>query len=125
MEKKCINVSTMPKAGPYSHAVKAGDMIFVSGAVPVNVETGEEIRGDIKKATAQILENIKVILAEAGSGLDKVVKTTVFLIDMADFSEMNEAYKTYFTENQPARSCVAVKTLPVNFEVEIEVIALA
>ncbi len=125
MEKRCINVSTMPKAGPYSHAVKAGNMIFLSGTVPVNVETGEEIRGDIKKATAQVLENIKVILAEAGSNLENVVKTSVFLKDMADFAEMNEAYNTYFTENQPARTCVAVKELPVNFEVEIEVVALA
>ncbi len=125
MDKKCINVSTMPKAGPYSHAVKTGNLLFVSGAVPINVETGEEIRGDIKKATAQVLENIKVILTEAGSSLDKVVKTMVFLKDMADFAAMNEAYKTYFTENQPARSCVAVKELPANFEVEIEVIALA
>ncbi len=124
MEKKCINIDGLFKAGPYSHAVEAGGMLFLSGAVPVDPKSGKPDAGDIGQATVRVLDNIKLILEEAGSSLGQVVKATVFLADMADFGAMNEAYKTYFTENEPARSCVAVKELPGKFPVEIEVIAL-
>ncbi len=124
MEKKCINIEGLFKAGPYSHAVEAGGMLFLSGTVPVDPQSGEPAGSSIKEATARVLENIKLILDSAGSSLDKVIKVTVFLTDMGDFSAMNEVYKTYFTANEPARSCVAVKELPGKFPVEIEVIAL-
>jgi len=124
MEKKCINVDGLFKAGPYSHAVEAGGMLFLSGTVPVDPKSGEPAVGDIGQATARVLENIKLVLEAAGSSLEQVVKATVFLTDMADFGAMNEVYKTYFMANEPARSCVAVKELPGKFPVEIEVIAL-
>jgi len=124
MEKKCINVDGLFKAGPYSHAVEAGGMLFLSGTVPVDPKSGELAAGDIGQSTARVLENIKLVLEAAGSSLEQVVKATVFLTDMADFGAMNEVYKTYFTANEPARSCVAVKELPGKFPVEIEVIAL-
>ncbi|MDW7739414.1 MAG: Rid family detoxifying hydrolase [Bacillota bacterium] len=124
MEKKCIDIEGISKAGPYSHAVEVGEMLFLSGTVPVDPKTGEAVRGDIKRATARVLENIKMILEGAGSSLDNVVKAGVFLTDMADFSDMNEVYKTYFTSEQPARTCVAVKQLPGNFEVEMDIIAI-
>jgi len=124
MEKKCINIEGLFKAGPYSHAVEAGGMLFLSGTVPVDPKSGVSAAGDISQSTARVLENIKLILEAAGSSLEQVVKATVFLTDMADFGAMNEVYKTYFTTNEPARSCVAVKELPGKFPVEIEVIAL-
>ena len=124
MEKKCINVDGLFKAGPYSHAVEAGGMLFLSGTVPVDPKSGEPAADDIGQSTARVLENIKLVLEAAGSSLEQVVKATVFLTDMADFGAMNEVYKTYFTANEPARSCVAVKELPGKFPVEIEVIAL-
>jgi 2-iminobutanoate/2-iminopropanoate deaminase len=124
MGKKCINVESMPKAGPYSHAVEAGGFLFLSGMVPVDTEKNESIKDDIRKATARVLENIRMILHEAGSDLDKVVKASVFLKDMADFKAMNEVYATYFSENQPVRTCVAVRELPGDFQVEIDVIAI-
>ncbi|MEW5784512.1 MAG: Rid family detoxifying hydrolase [Bacillota bacterium] len=114
----------MIKGGPYSQAVEAGGFIFLSGVVPVHAAQGLSITDDIRAATALVLDNIKVILAEAGSSLDRAVKVTVFLRDMADFAAMNEVYVAYFTENRPARSCVAVRELPGNFPIEIELIAL-
>lgn len=124
MKKNCINIDGLFKAGPYSHAVEAGGMLFLSGTVPVDPKSGQPAAGDISQATARVLDNIKLILEAAGSSLEQVVKATVFLTDMADFGAMNEVYKTYFTANEPARSCVAVKELPGRFPVEIEVIAL-
>lgn len=124
MEKKCINVTGMSKAGPYSHAVEVGDMLYLSGSVPVNSQTGESITDDIKKATARVLDNISFVLEQIGSSLSKVCKVNVFLKDMGDFSAMNEVYQTYFSSEQPARTCVAVKELPGNFQIEIDVIAL-
>ncbi|MBN1883729.1 MAG: hypothetical protein JW885_16320 [Deltaproteobacteria bacterium] len=123
--KICIDVDAFGKGGPYSHAVKANGFVFVSGNVAVDPESGEQVRGDIPRATRIILKNIDTILKAAGSDLSKAVKTTVFLTDMANFPVMNEAYKEFFTENPPARSCVAVKQLPMDFDIEIEVIALA
>ena len=124
MEKQCINVEGMLKAGPYSQAVKAGEFIFLSGVLPLDARRGLAITADIRAATALILDNIRNVLAEAGSSLEKAVKVTVFLKDMADFSAMNEVYQTYFPENAPARSCVAVRDLPGGYPVEIELVAL-
>ncbi len=124
MEKKCINVEGMLKGGPYSQAVEAGGFIYISGVVPIDSSQGQFITDDIEKATAVVLDNIKIILAEAGTGLEKVIKVNVFLRDMADFTAMNEVYGGYFPENQPARTCVAVKELPGNLPVEMELIAI-
>ncbi|MGH4139282.1 RidA family protein [Clostridium sp.] len=126
MEKHIVSTSKAPAAlGPYSQAVKVGNLLFTSGSLAINSTTGEFINDDIKKATAQSLENLKFILEEAGTTLDKVVKTVVFLKDMNDFAEMNEVYAKYFTSNPPARSCVQVAKLPKDALVEIEVIAIA
>lgn len=108
--------------GPYSQAIDAGTFVFVSGQIPVNPATGEIPEG-ITAQTKQSLANVCAILAEAGLSVDNVVKTTVFLSDMADFVPMNEVYASVFTAPFPARSAVAVKTLPKNVLVEIEVIA--
>lgn len=108
--------------GPYSQAVKVGNLIFVSGQLPINAETGEMPR-EIKEQTRQSIENIKYILAEAGATLDHVVKTTVFLADMSLFGEMNAVYTEHFKEVYPARAAFAVKELPKQALVEIEVIA--
>ena len=110
--------------GPYSQAIKAGNTVYVSGQLPINPATGEFAEGGIKELTAQSLTNMKAILAEAGLTLDNVVKTTVFLADMADFAEMNEVYAQFFQAPFPGRSAVAVKTLPKGARVEIECIAV-
>ena len=109
--------------GPYSQAVKANGMVFTSGQIALDPETGAVVEGGIKEQTTRICENLKAVLAAAGSSLEKVVKTTCFLADMADFAVFNEVYGGYFT-GKPARSCVAVRTLPKNVLAEIEVIAL-
>jgi len=124
MEKKVFNSPELSKAGAYSHAVEGGGLIFFSGQIPVDAATGEKILDDVKAATALVFENAKKALAAAGSGLDKVIKTTVFLRDMSYFADMNEVYASYFPENPPARSCVAAKELPLGVPVEIEMIAL-
>jgi 2-iminobutanoate/2-iminopropanoate deaminase len=125
MEKLIISTSKAPAAlGPYSQAVKVGNLLYTSGQLPINAATGEFLNSDIKKATTQSLDNIKVVLEAAGTTLDKVVKTLVFLKDMNDFAEMNEVYSQYFTENPPARSCVQVAKLPKDALIEIEVIAI-
>lgn len=123
MEK--IYTSKAPAAiGPYSQAIKTNGFIFTSGQIALDPATGTVVAGGIAEQTARICENLKAILAEAGSSLDKVVKTTCFLADMNDFAAFNAVYGNYFTEN-PARSCVAVKALPKNVLAEVEVIALA
>lgn len=109
--------------GPYSQAVKVNGMVFTSGQIALVPETGAVVEGGIKEQTTRICENLKAVLAAAGSSLEKVVKTTCFLADMADFAAFNEVYGSYFT-GKPARSCVAVRTLPKNVLAEIEVIAL-
>ena len=125
MEKQIISTSNAPAAiGPYSQAVKVGNLLYTSGQLAINAATGEFINDDIKKATAQSLENVKAILEEAGTTLDKVVKTLVFLKDMNDFADMNEVYSQYFSTNPPARSCVQAGKLPKDALVEIEVIAI-
>jgi len=126
MDKIIISTIKAPAAlGPYSQAVKVGNMLYTSGQLAINAATGEFVNDDIKKATAQSLDNVKAILEEAGTSLDKVVKTLVFLKDMNDFAAMNEVYSQYFSTNPPARSCVEVAKLPKDALVEIEVIAIA
>ncbi|MBQ2543957.1 MAG: RidA family protein [Bacteroidales bacterium] len=122
---KAISSSKAPAAiGPYSQAIDSGaGLVFVSGQLPIDPATGAFPEGGIKEQTAQSIRNAKAILEEAGSGLAKVVKTTVFLADMADFGAMNEVYSSYFTSPFPARSAVAVKDLPKGALVEIECIA--
>ena len=125
MEKQIISTKNAPAAiGPYSQAVKVGNLLFTSGQMPVDPKTGVMVVDDIKKATETSLENIKAILKEAGTNLDRVIKTTVFIKDMNDFAAMNEVYGKYFVAKQPARSCVEVARLPKDCRVEIEVIAL-
>ena len=114
-----------PKAvGAYSVYRVAGDFIFASGQIPLNPATNELVNGDIAAQTKQVLENIKGILAENGLKFSNVVKTTVFLADIKDFTAMNEVYASYFSEPYPARSAVAVKDLPKGARVEIEIIAV-
>ncbi|MDU1052615.1 RidA family protein [Clostridium baratii] len=123
MVKTVINTKNAPEAlGPYSQAIKIGDMIFTSGQIPINPET-KELVTEIKKATKQSLTNIKNILEEAGTSMDKVVKTTVFVKNLNDFAAVNEVYATFFEGEPPARSCVQVAKLPLDAPVEIEVIA--
>lgn len=109
--------------GPYSQAVQAGNMLFVSGQIPIDPATGEFAGTDIATQTNQSLTNIKNILAAAGYSLNDVVKTTVLLADIGDFAAMNAVYAEYFSENKPARACFAVKDLPRGALVEIEAIA--
>lgn len=123
MQKEIISTSNAPSAiGPYSQGVKIGEMVFTSGQIPVNPSTGELVT-EIKAATKQSLENVKAVLEEAGSSLEKVVKVVVFIKDMNDFAQVNEVYGQYFTENPPARSCVEVARLPKDCVIEIEAIA--
>lgn len=122
--KQAIATKNAPAAiGPYSQAIEVNGIVFVSGQLPINPATGQFAEGGIKELTTQSLTNIKNILAEAGLTMDNVVKTSVFLADMADFAEMNEAYAAFFNGTAPARSAVAVKTLPKNARLEIECIA--
>ena len=122
MKKEIVSAKAPGAIGPYSQAVQAGTLIFVSGQLPINAATGE-MPTDIKAQTAQSIENIKAILAEAGATLDNVVKTTVFLADMSLFGPMNEVYAEHFSKTYPARCAFAVKELPKQALVEIEVIA--
>ena len=108
--------------GPYSQAVVCGDMLFTSGQIPVNPETGEIAGETISEQAEQVMKNIGAVLEEAGTKFENAVKTTCFLADMGDFQVFNEVYAKYFV-NKPARSCVAVKTLPKNVLCEVEVIA--
>ena len=118
-----ISTEKAPKAiGPYSQAIKCGDMVFTSGQIPLDPETGSMVGTTIKEQAVQVMKNLAAVLEEAGSSFDNVVKTTCFLADMADFAEFNEVYASYIT-SAPARSCVAVKALPKGALVEVEVIA--
>ena len=121
--KTQVNSAKAPAAiGPYSHAIKCGNLLFVSGQLPIDPATGE-MPADIKGQTRQSLANVKSILAEAGYTMDNVLKTTVFLADMSLFGDMNEVYAEAFSAPFPARSAVAVKQLPKSALVEIEVVA--
>lgn len=122
--KQAIATKNAPAAiGPYSQAIQAGSFVFLSGQLGINPESGEFVSETITGQTEQAFKNIEAVLAEAGLSLDNVVKTTVFLFDISDFSAMNEVYARRFNEPYPARSAFAVKTLPKNALVEIEVIA--
>ncbi len=121
---KAISTKKAPAAiGPYSQAIQVGNLIYTSGQIPIDPTTGAFVEGGIKKQTRQSLTNVKAILEEAGLSMGDVVKTTVFLADMNDFADMNSVYAEFFTEPYPARSAVAVKSLPKGALVEIEVIA--
>ncbi len=123
--KKIINTSKAPKAiGPYSQAVEANGMLFISGQVPINPETGKIVEGGITKQTEQVMQNIKAILTKAGYTFDDVIKSTCLLSDMANFGAMNEVYANYYPENPPARAAFAVKELPLSVMIEIETIAV-
>ena len=122
--KKIISTTKAPSAiGPYSQAIQVGKLIYTSGQIPINPATGSFVEGGIKEQTRQSLLNVKAILEEAGLTMCNVVKTTVFMTDMNDFADMNAVYAEFFTEPYPARSAVAVKTLPKGALVEIEVVA--
>lgn len=125
MQKKIINTINAPSPiGPYSQAVEAGNMIFLSGQVCFNPATGELNNADIPTETHQVMHNLKAVLQEAGLTFAHVVKTSIFLSDMSYFSEVNEVYGKYFDGDFPARETVAVKTLPRNVNVEISMIAV-
>ena len=120
-----IQTSNAPAAiGPYSQAIRCSGLVFTSGQIPLDPATGAVVGEDIRTQTEQVMKNLTAVLAAAGTSTDKAVKTTCFLSDMADFAAFNEVYARYIT-SAPARSCVAVKTLPRGVLVEVEVIALA
>ena len=122
--KEVINTKAAPAAiGPYSQAIKVGNLVYTSGQIPIDPTTGSFVEGGIKEQTRQSLTNVKAVLEEAGLTMANVIKTTVFMADMNDFADMNAVYAEFFTEPYPARSAVAVKTLPKGALVEIEVVA--
>src|SRR5437879_9572691 len=114
---------TAPAVGPYNHAVRVGDLLFCAGQIPLDPKDGNLVAGDIKAQTERVLQNVKAILDDQGLTFANVVKSTVFLTDLADFAGMNEIYAKYFTENFPARSTIQVAALPKGANVEIEVTA--
>ena len=122
--KKVIKTTKAPAAiGPYNQAIQVGNLVYTSGQIPIDPATGNFVEGGIKEQTRQSLLNVKTILEEAGLTMSDVIKTTVFMADMNDFSDMNAVYSEFFPEPYPARSAVAVKTLPKGALVEIEVVA--
>lgn len=124
--KEIISTENAPGAiGPYSQAIKVGGMVYCSGQIPIDPATGDFVSDQIGEQTVQVLKNLTAVLEAAGSGLNDVVKTTVFLADMNDFVEMNEVYGRYFSDNKPARATVQAARLPRDARVEIECIALA
>ena len=123
---KAISTPKAPAAiGPYSQAIRVGNLVYTSGQIPIDPATGAFVEGGIREQTRQSLTNVRAILAEAGLAMSDVVKTTVFMADMNDFAEMNGVYAEFFAEPYPARSAVAVKTLPKGALAEIEVVAEA
>ena len=124
MKNETISTEKAPGAiGPYSQAIKAGNMIFCSGQIPIDIATGEFVSQDVAEQTEQVLKNLTAVLEAAGTDLNSVVKTTVFLADMNDFAAMNEVYGRYFSENKPARATVQAARLPRDARVEIDCIA--
>ena len=125
MTREIVATKKAPRAiGPYSQAIKTKDMVFVSGQLAIDPISGVLISGDIRKETQQVLTNLEQILLAAGSGLDRVVKTTLFISNMEDFSSINEVYAEFFNQDPPARACVAVARLPKDANVEVEAVAL-
>ena len=124
--KAVIGTPGAPKAiGPYSQAIKAGNILFTAGQIPMDPETNELVTGDIKAQTEQVMKNLEAVLAAAGMTFNNVVKTTVYLADLADFAGMNETYAIYFPSNPPARSTVQVAKLPKDVGIEMDFIAVA
>ena len=125
MEKIVIATEKAPKAiGPYSQAIKDGNMVFTSGQLPMDTTTGKLVQDDIKSEARQSLTNLKEVLAEGGATLNDVVKVTVYIKDMNQFGQINEVYGEFFSEHKPARSCVEVARLPLDANVEIEAVAI-
>ena len=124
-QKQVISTDKAPKAiGPYSQAVRAGNLVFVSGQIPIVPETGELLQGDITAQTRRVLQNVEAILDAAGSSMERVAKVTVFLADMAHYPAMNEVYAEFFKSECPARAAVEVARLPKDVGIEIEAVAL-
>ncbi len=124
--RQTINTEKAPAAiGPYSQAIKCGDYVFTSGQIPIDPETGELVTGGIKEQAQQVIKNLEAVLEAAGSSLQKVIKTTVFIKDMNEFSVLNEVYSEFFSSSLPARSTIEVARLPKDVLVEIEAIAMA
>lgn len=122
--KKVISTDKAPQAiGPYSQAIEFNNVVYTSGVIPVNPETNELVTGPIEVQAEQAIKNLAALVQEAGSSVDNVIKTTVFIKDMNDFGKVNEVYAKYFTKNCPARSCVEVARLPKDVLIEIEAIA--
>lgn len=126
MKKEIVATDAAPKAiGPYSQAVRTqGELLFVSGQIPVDAQSGEIVSDDVQAQTRQCLLNVQAVLKAAGADLEQVVKTTVFIKDMNEFAQINETYAAFFAENPPARACVEVARLPKDVRVEIEAIAV-
>jgi 2-iminobutanoate/2-iminopropanoate deaminase len=123
--REAINTANAPAAiGPYSQAIKTNSLVFTSGQIPINPATGEIVSGDIKAQTEQVLKNLEAVLAAAGSSLDKIVKTTLFIKDMNSFAFINEVYAKFFPGVAPARSTVEVARLPKDVLIEIEAVAI-
>jgi 2-iminobutanoate/2-iminopropanoate deaminase len=124
--KEIIQTARAPQAiGPYSQAIKTNGLVFASGQIPTDPQTGQFVPGGIQEQTEQVLKNLAAVLEAAGSGLNRVIKTTVFLVDMQEFGEMNEVYGRFFKDDPPARATVEAARLPRDARVEIEAIALA
>lgn len=125
MSLKTVATNKAPQAiGPYSQAIIANGMVFTSGQIALSAD-GTIVSSDVKEQTKQVMQNLSAILQEAGSSLQHVIKTTIFLSDMDDFKTVNEVYASYFGEHRPARSTVAVKTLPLDVKIEIECVAMS
>jgi 2-iminobutanoate/2-iminopropanoate deaminase len=124
LKKQIISTSEAPTAvGPYAQAVRAGDFIFGSGQIPLDPSSGQIVSGGIVAQTRRVMDNLTAVLAAAGASTDDVVRTTIYLIDLGDFSQVNEVYATYFPENPPARATVQVAGLPRGASIEIDFIA--
>ena len=124
MSKQAISTPLAPAAiGPYSQAIRSGNLVFLSGQIPLDPQTGNLVEGDAAVQTARVLQNLSAILESAGSSLGQVLKTTVYLRDLADFAMMNEVYARFFDDTPPARATVEVARLPRNVSVEIDLIA--
>jgi 2-iminobutanoate/2-iminopropanoate deaminase len=124
MAKEVISTTAAPAAiGPYSQAVRVGNLLFVSGQIPIDPATGEVVAGDIRVQTGQVMKNLAAIVEAAGSSLDRVAKTTVYLRDLSEFSAMNEVYAQFFGGDPPARATVQVARLPRDAAIEIDLIA--
>ena len=126
MSLQSVHTDNAPAAiGPYSQAIRAGDMLFVSGQIPLDPKTGEIVGGTAAEQAVQVLKNLAAVVQEGGSAMDRVIRTTIFLADMADFAAVNELYAKAFGDHRPARACVAVRELPKSVRVEIDCIAHA